>query len=224
MKRAPFVLYCSLICAMACTGPARGGDTAPTDSRDENALTLTREFAEFGDMAAQFNLATAYEFGIGVPQDHAQAVYWYQKAAEQGLAVAQSNLGVMYAEGKGIARDLAQAVYWYEQAARQGDAKAQNNLGAEYYRGRVIARDDVLAYKWWSLAARQGNANAQRNLKTLEASLSAAQLADAQASLARHDTRAARDLRSAKRTGVFRSGRCHKSAGLGLPPYPCFYD
>jgi uncharacterized protein len=38
--------------------------------------------------------------GQGVPQDDAQAVAWYRKAAEQGYAAAQVNLGVMYANGK----------------------------------------------------------------------------------------------------------------------------
>ncbi len=40
-----------------------------------------------------------YANGQGVPQDYAQAVAWYRKAAEQGYAKVQTNLGVMYANG-----------------------------------------------------------------------------------------------------------------------------
>jgi TPR repeat protein len=32
----------------------------------------------------------------GVPQDEAQAVAWYRKAADQGAALTQTNLGAMY--------------------------------------------------------------------------------------------------------------------------------
>lgn len=43
----------------------------------------------------QFERGRAYEKGQGVPQDDAQALAWYRKAAEQGHAKAQYNLGVM---------------------------------------------------------------------------------------------------------------------------------
>lgn len=35
---------------------------------------------------AQFNLGIMYHNGLGVPQDYAQAVAWYRKAAAQGFA------------------------------------------------------------------------------------------------------------------------------------------
>jgi uncharacterized protein len=56
--------------------------------------------AEQGDANAQFKLGLMYYNGEGVPEDDAEAVKWYRKAAEQGLAGAQFNLGVMYAYGK----------------------------------------------------------------------------------------------------------------------------
>ena len=42
--------------------------------------------AEQGDAVAQFNLGVKYDNGQGVPQDYAEAVKWYRKAAEQGDA------------------------------------------------------------------------------------------------------------------------------------------
>jgi hypothetical protein len=36
-----------------------------------------------------------------VPQDEAEAVEWYRKAAEQGYAIAQANLGWCYDAGCG---------------------------------------------------------------------------------------------------------------------------
>ena len=63
-----------------------------------------------------------YQKGKGVPQDDAEAVKWYHKAAEQGDADAQNNLGVMYRNGKGVPQDDAEAVKWYRKAAEQGHA------------------------------------------------------------------------------------------------------
>jgi TPR repeat protein len=45
--------------------------------------------AKQGDVTAQIALADIYEEGRGVPQDLAQAVKWYRKAAEQGNPQAQ---------------------------------------------------------------------------------------------------------------------------------------
>ena len=61
-----------------------------------------------------------YHKGKGVPQDDAEAVKWYRKAAEQGNADAQNWLGWMYQNGKGVPPDDAEAVEWYRKAAEQG--------------------------------------------------------------------------------------------------------
>ena len=55
--------------------------------------------------------------GQGFPQDYAQAVSWYGKAADQGNARAQNNLRVMYATGEGVPQDYIQAHMWWNLAA-----------------------------------------------------------------------------------------------------------
>ncbi len=67
-----------------------------------------------------------------MPQDDAEAVTWYRKAAEQGCAPGQRDLGVMYFEGRGVTQDAAEAVRWSRMAAEQGDVQGQNNLGWMY--------------------------------------------------------------------------------------------
>ncbi len=169
-----------LLVSAVALADASGNARASVDEQERAvALKLMKEFAEFGDAAAQFNLAVAYEFGLDVPQNDEQAVYWYRKAAEQGLAVAQSSLGVMYARGKGVARDDTQAAYWYEKAAEQGDSKAQNNLGAAYYRMEGVPGDDVQACFWWILAAVQGNRNAHRNLQMIKREMTPEEISEA---------------------------------------------
>jgi len=46
-----------------------------------------------------------YDKGQGVPQDYAEAVTWYRKAAEKGFAEAQYNLGTMCYRGQGVPQD-----------------------------------------------------------------------------------------------------------------------
>ena len=52
------------------------------------AATSFRALAEKGDADAQYNLGVMYGKGQGVPQDYAEAMRWYYKAAEKGFAEA----------------------------------------------------------------------------------------------------------------------------------------
>src|SRR5207248_2656095 len=47
--------------------------------------------ADNGDVVAQFTLARAYQDGREVKRDHAQALKWYQKAADRGEPASQCN-------------------------------------------------------------------------------------------------------------------------------------
>ena len=73
--------------------------------------------------------------GEGVTQDIAEAIRYYNLAADQGHAGAQSNLGVVYANGIGVAQDYAAAVKFFKLAAAQGHTDAQSNLGLMYASG-----------------------------------------------------------------------------------------
>jgi hypothetical protein len=112
---------------------------------------------------ANFDLGLAYEKGLGVQQDLAQAVSLFRKAANQGNADAQFRLGVMYANGLGgLAKDDAQAVSLFRKAAEQKNAYAEFILGAAYDSGQFgLTKDDALAVSWWRKAAEQGNAYAE---------------------------------------------------------------
>jgi uncharacterized protein len=84
----------------------------------------TKALAELGMAAAQNNLALMYDNGEGVPENDAEAVKWYRKAADQGLVEAQFNLGNMYESGEGVPENDAEAVKWYRKAADQGLARS----------------------------------------------------------------------------------------------------
>jgi TPR repeat protein len=106
-----------------------------------------------GDAEAQYLIAYMYDQGKDIPQDDAEAVKWYRKAADQGNGPAQHILGMHYRIGIGVEKDFAEAVKWYRRAADQGLSRAQFDLGNAYSKGDGVAQDYLLAYKWFTLAA-----------------------------------------------------------------------
>ena len=141
----------------------------------------TMAAAKQGKVYAQYNLAQMYDNGIGVPENDAEAVKWFRKAAVQGYANAQYNLGVMYGNGNGVPENDAEAVKWYRKAAVQGDADAQSNLGFMYYNGEGVPENSIRAYVWMSMAKTQGQTEATENLDTIKRDITKQQIADGQA-------------------------------------------
>lgn len=123
-----------------------------------------RQAAEEGDVSAQYELGSNYDWGWGVAKDHQEAVKWYRLAAEQGNVEAQRSLGFKYALGQGVWEDDREAVKWWRKAAEQGDADAQDLLANMYYHSDGVPQDYREAVKWSRLAAEQGHAEAQQRL------------------------------------------------------------
>ena len=148
-------------------------------------LDEQRSLAEQGDAEAQHNLGVRYAYGIGVPQNDAEAVRWYRLAADQGDTSAQYILGFMYASGQqGVLQDAAEAVRWYRLAADLGHADAQFRLGNMYANSEGVPRDYVEAHKWFNLSAAQSSGEARESSMmardTVAGRLTAEQVADAQ--------------------------------------------
>jgi TPR repeat protein len=123
--------------------------------------SITRTRAERGDASAQFDLASAYYYGKGVPQDHSEALRWYQKAADQGEPRAEDALGYMYLTGVGVPQDPAIALRWYKKAADHGSAKGQFDLATVYDEGIGVPPNYVEASRWFRKSADQNYAKAQ---------------------------------------------------------------
>ena len=90
------------------------------DSQEQEqpqTLDELRAEAEAGDAGAQWMLGSRYEMGMDVPQDGAEAIAWYLKAAEQNFPSALASLGEMYKRGRGVPQDIAEAAAWYCRAA-----------------------------------------------------------------------------------------------------------
>src|SRR3954469_18556959 len=94
------------------------------------AYEAWQPLAQGGDATAQNALGALYDHGLGVPEDHVKAAYWYEKAAKQGFPLAMRNLGTLYANGHGVPLDADQAKFWLQKAADAGDEQAAKRLAA----------------------------------------------------------------------------------------------
>jgi hypothetical protein len=115
-----------------------------------------------------------------VPQNYAEAVRWYRKAAKQNDARAQFNLGNMYREGRGVPQNDVEAAKWFRLAADHGLANAQYNLGNMYFKGEGVPQDYVSAHMWLNLSAAQGDQDAAHNRDIVVRRMNPTQIAEAQ--------------------------------------------
>jgi TPR repeat protein len=101
----------------AAPGSAQEGWDAFGRGDYERALAVWRPLAEKGDVTTQVLVGSIYDYGQGVPQDDAEAVKWYERAAAQGSAKGQYQAGSVYARSPQI-KDPVQGYKWLTIAAR----------------------------------------------------------------------------------------------------------
>jgi TPR repeat protein len=119
--------------------------------------------ANAGEPEAQFLLATAYDWGDGAPRNGAEALRWYESAANSGHSEAQNSMGsALQAAGR-----YDEAFLWYERAAKQNHALAINNLADLYNLGRGVSQDRSRAYELFLRSAELGWDEAMWNIANL---------------------------------------------------------
>ena len=96
----------------------RGGDFLVFDRANfASSLGHWLGLAKGGDADAMVYVGEIFERGLGRDEpDYAQAVVWYQRAAETGHPVAQISLAQMYEKGLGVQQDPAVAEQLYREA------------------------------------------------------------------------------------------------------------
>jgi TPR repeat protein len=131
------------IITLGLSAPARSdyqtGVDAYSNGNFKQALEQWLPLAEGGDATAQNSVGALYDHGLGVDEDDATAVYWYQLAADQSLPLAMRNLANMYAGGHGVPFDETLAASWYEKAARMGDPVSIKRMAALQPAGEFAA-------------------------------------------------------------------------------------
>lgn len=135
-------------------------DTTRANTIAGSVIDEARQLAEAGVLEAVFLVGTAFDEGLGVPADPAQAAVWFRRAADRGHVLARHNLGNAYADGRGLAQDDAAAILWWRKAADAGDTVPQFRLGQMYEQGRGTGKDLATARQWYQRAAARGYAAA----------------------------------------------------------------
>jgi len=127
------------------------------------------ERANKGDRDAQCELAVLYQFGReGVPQNEAEALKWFRRAAEQGQTEAAGYVGSYYEYGRGgVSVDYYEAAKWYAVSANGGWGGPMFNLGRLYEQGKGVPKDLSEAIRLYKLAAKKGDEDAKKRLKAL---------------------------------------------------------
>ncbi|WP_051908718.1 pentapeptide repeat-containing protein [Candidatus Odyssella acanthamoebae] len=110
------------------------------------------------DPGAQYCLAKAWAKGPPEAVSHnidlAQAILYYEKAAEKGHPQAAYELGRHYYNGLGVPKDYREAYKWFKEAAigkHQLDAMVM--LGRMHEFGQYVVQDLTQAFKWYNKAA-----------------------------------------------------------------------
>jgi TPR repeat protein len=99
---------------------ADAGTNAAVAPSSNKVIVGIQRRATRGDAEAQVDLGTLYEAGIGVRENKAEALHWYQHAASQGNVYGQYFSGLMLGRGgRGVEKDQSAAAAWFAKAYAQ---------------------------------------------------------------------------------------------------------
>lgn len=102
--------------------------------------------------ALQAHAGLQFENGLGTSRNIAEAMKWYELAADGGDNYALFALGRLYGEGRDVPRDDALAIRLLSKSAQAGYQPAQYRLALAYLHGKGVPRDRTQALKWLILA------------------------------------------------------------------------
>ena len=139
---------------------------------DQKALEYFRKAADQDDTISKIEVGKYYYFGIGVGEDDAEAVKWFEQAIsddERSLAEDKMHsiggecyrlLGECYLKGYGVEEDLDKAVELLETGSHLDDDHAQYLLGVCYAGGLGVSQDPEEAFELFLASALEENQNA----------------------------------------------------------------
>lgn len=116
--------------------------------------------AAHGNAEAQYELASRFFSGKGVPKNEKLAIEWLIKASDRGNEEAQYLLYTCYNMGTGVPKNPKVALGFLMMSAEGANKYAQFELG-EYYEGKNHYDQ---ATEWFKKSARQEYAPAQMEL------------------------------------------------------------
>lgn len=140
--------------ATASRQPAPQAEPPKKTEYDKLPLPQLLAKANGKDLTAQFELASRFNYGRGVPKNTSEALHWLRKAAQAGQEDAARLLAVKLYNGHDLLPDYGEAMKWALMLADKGDIPAQLMLANLYANGEGASRRDLVqAYKWYAIAA-----------------------------------------------------------------------
>ena len=109
--------------------------------------------ANANDLVAQFELASRFNYGRGIPKNTGEALRWLRRAGDAGQEDAARLLAVKLYNGYDVTADFGEAMKWARLLAEKGDLPAQLMLASMYANGEGTERDLVQSYMWYAIAA-----------------------------------------------------------------------
>jgi GAF domain/PilZ domain/Sel1 repeat len=114
--------------------------TASGQRPQATTLAGLRQLADQGDADAEWQMGIRCHDSY--PPDDAQAIKWFERAADQGYVAAQATLGAYYWAGRGVPSDLSKAYMWSAIAFAGGDQNSKirvEGLASQMTRAQVSA-------------------------------------------------------------------------------------
>lgn len=122
-----------------------------------DAMRVLRKAAEEDSAFAAFSIGNIYSRGWGFPKNDAQALLWYQKAAEAGSKIGMHNLGIeyinRYLDGIEPDKNGPLALQWFEKAAGLGLPNSMVEISRMYHSGHMVSKSPEKRIEWLKKAA-----------------------------------------------------------------------
>lgn len=134
-----------------------------------NALPLIKQAADKGNNVAMFNMGYSHYTAKGVDTNYAEAIKWFNMAAQNNYADAYTYLGKCFVLGKGVKIDLYKAAAYFQKAAEMGSNEGQHELGHFYENGSGgLKRDFAKALALYQKACEANIAGTCDDVKNLK--------------------------------------------------------
>jgi TPR repeat protein len=138
------------------------------DGRPDGIWDVVRAQAEAGHPVAQNMLGAGLsekDSAQGPAYDPAEALKWYQSAADQGFARAHYNMALFWQnDHPGFGVDHARARALADEAIALDYPQAYNLIGDQFFNGLGVPEDKVAALSWYRKGADLGTFNGLREV------------------------------------------------------------
>ena len=112
-------------------------------------LAEDENLSEDDNKFAMLLLGIMHYVGRGVKQSYAEAVKWYEKAADKLDSYALCNLGYCYYYGRDMDVDYSKAYAYFSHSAFLENPNAMYKLGDMFYNGYHVSEDKDAAFFWY---------------------------------------------------------------------------